>query len=259
MILLRQLLVENSNHDYNIGALKVSSDIYDRNQLQEDPDVIFVDDDERLHYSAIDVVSAVACIGHIKIKSTDKPMGKSWVAGTPEDGDVFLNGECIGEGIYTNTTHNDLIDLLYEDLDIDYYRGVNMRLYHWKNQYYAVFWDEISECRQWQKQIFDCLKFFVKGKLENIKCQFDGMQDDEFITFEKAFRTRKKIKRTKSKAEAALAQKLHLMGPKQKVEFLKKMGAMKPDKIHIAADKLGMTVAELRELLGLSVAEVRKY
>ena len=45
------------------------------------------------------------------------------------------------------------------------------------------------------------------------------------------------------------------MDPKQKAEFLKKLGATKPNKLQAAADKLGITTIELKQALGMDVAE----
>jgi hypothetical protein len=229
-------------------------------KLQEDPDRIYFTDKKGdiigdLYYTDYDNVVCVACFGDIRIGNS-KTSKRGWVAGVPISNEIFYNGQQIPNAKYDGETHDELINSIYNaDEDFDYGRGIHMRLFYLRGKYYAVFWETDGECKRWKKEIIQCLEFFTKGKLNKVMMQFEYMDDNAFVPIRNVFDFNEKVKRTKSKAAAELAKQLHLMGPKEKAEFLKKMGAMQPNKIQAAAAKLGMTAIELRQALGMDIAE----
>lgn len=249
-----------------VAALRAAASMDESTTIQEDPDSVQVDveidpDGEvesatTLDYTDYEVVEAVVCVGLIKFPG--KPQTRGWIGGIPGRGyrSVFCNGETMNRLFFDGETHEDLVDAFYEEIgDFSYRREVHFRLFHWEGKYYAAFWEDLDQCRKWSKTILDALRFFVGGNVSRVFCQTEEMRDHEFISAKQAFRMKKKVKRTKSKEAAALAQQLHLMDPKQKAELLKKMNAMKPNDVELAADKLGMTAIELRQLLGMDIAE----
>jgi hypothetical protein len=237
-------------------------DIAEEGKINEDPDAIAIKTKNTftpiiLSYDSDNVV-AVVCIGKIEFENHN---GLGWIGGSPYASKLFYNRKPYRIK-YGGETHHELlaafedryaVDKLLTSSTFRYKRGIHYRLYRYRRTYYAAFWESRSQCKKYIKQIQDSLDFFTKGQLDKVMCQFEEQSNDEYVSFEKAFSS--SIKRTRSKEQARIAQQIHLMAPERKAAFLKAMGAGGLDRVQLAADKMGMTAAELRQALGMSVAE----
>lgn len=264
VIKLKQLL----GMDVAEGRIKENPDtiIINPSGTHFDADGVEYDDEDELpgaeyvnyddHYHVV----AVICIGNIQFG--EEPLKLGWMAGNPYTEEVYINKKNIGK-IYSNEdnvgeTHGDLFDSIdnfaeNNSIDFSYSRRTHSRLYEYGGNFYLSFWESSREAKKYSKQIKDVVEFYTKNNTKKVMVQFEEMSDHQFVSFDEAFKT--KIRRTKSKEKAKLQQALHLMGAKEKAEFLKKLGAAGPNKIQKAADKFGMTAIELRQALGMDVAE----
>ena len=258
-------------------------------QLQENPDGVNVATaagEKYLRYDKHKDVVAVICIGELKYGDDDSKKSKlGWIAGNPNTHRVYVNREYVGN-VFNGSTHSDLLNSIdvsgrgnsynYQNyteqkntstetnaskLLYEYKRGTHARMYKFEDTFlesitfYISFWEDYNVVKQYSKEIQDVVKFYTKNNTKNVMVQFGEMDDDRFIPFEDDFKIR--VKRTKSKEKASLQQALHLMTPNRKAKLLQKLGAMKPNNLQKAADKFGMTAIELRQALGMDIAEGR--
>lgn len=178
---------------------------------------------------------------------------------------LYLDGKPLSNESYTydDPTHGDIMDslrksMVYNIPEIsslsDIHSEINGRLFKINNKFYVSFWKEKDSINKYRKQVEDCINFFTNNDVKNVRFQFYRMEDDEFVDYYQAFDAGE-IKLSVGEKEAELRRQLHLMPPKKKSEFLKKLGADNPNKIQSLADKLRMTPIELKQLLGMDVAE----
>jgi hypothetical protein len=246
-----------------VAALKHLASMDERKMLKEDPDGISINQGRGREpvYLIHDDGSAVAVagVGQFYLPGKNHTKSPGWYAYLVGQEEYYTNGEMIhrlnGE---CSQTHGDVVDKIFGDYYEadeygDYYREVHFRIYEYKGVFYSAFWETSEKCKKWKKEIQACLDFVTGGKSNKVMIQFGEQADDKFTPFPQAFRT--KTKRQKTDVEMRLRQKLHQMAPAQKAAALKKLGAVQPDKLKQAADKLGITAIELRQQLGLDVAE----
>jgi len=232
-----------------VAAIKNAMNLYESAPLKESPDDIEPIKGHQVSYMDHSKVIAVVCVGYYQ---NDGARKFGWLAGNSQSGKIWLNGEELPGVEYEGETHGDLRRSADYD-DYSFEDRCNFRLYKIVDKYYASFWSGQYVVKKYKETIIECLDFLTSKKHQEVMYQFDTMADDKFVSFADAFGI--KQKRTRSKEEAELIKALHLMPAAQKAELLKKMGAMKPTELQKAADKFGMTTIELRQALGLDVAE----
>ena len=235
-----------------VVALKQAMGLYEQEKLTESPDSIFVNNNWVSYCD--DFAQAVICIGYFVLGGSGMKK-KGWLALDRNKDIILMDKKIISRGMSAGIdTHAVLLDAFLElNEGNDYERILHARLFKVDGIYYLPFWEEQDECKKFFSVIVDCVNYLTKGKVRKTLFQFEEQNDNEFISFSQAFSSQ--LKRTKSEVESELQRKLHLMDPKQKAEFLKKLGATKPNKLQAAADKLGITTIELKQALGMDVAE----
>ena len=256
-----------------VAALKHLASMDERKTLKEDPDGIVIGQGpgrEPVYLSRDDdkSVVAVAGVGQFYLPGKDHTKSPGWFAYLDGQEEYYANGKRIHRLDFEySETHGDVVDKIFGDYDEadddeesghghnygDYYRGAHFRIYEYKGVFYSAFWETSRKCKKWKKEIQACLDFLTGGQSNKVMIQFGEQADDRFAPFPQAFGT--KTKRQKTDVQMDFLQKLHLMKPQQKADALKKLGAIQPDKLKVAADKFGITTIELRQQLGLDVAE----
>ena len=229
--------------------------------LNESADSIEIYDDEgNAFYITIDDmenVIAVVCVGDIKFE--DKKY--TWVGAAPDGGEVYLNGKLLEGVTFNGETHTELIRYIqrehpnfeYSVSRFEAARKVHGRIFHYEDTYYVAFWEGADYIKKEKDDVIDFIKFFTNNQLDKVRIKPGKVSNDTHFSLSEFFDIN--IKQTKSDEESDLEYKLHLMPPEKKAAFLKKLGAMSPDKLAKVADKLGITKIELRQLLGKDVAE----
>lgn len=160
-------------------------------------------------------------------------------------------------------THGDLLTYVYgggfepgdsdgdieQEIDDNYERGIHGRAYKVKDNTYIALWEDKDTIIKWKKELEECLDSMEIDYTQAFY-QIRLMSKDEFIDYYTLFDITKPTKATVSDEEYSKAEQLHLLPPEKKAALLKAMGAAGLDKQQAAADKLGMSVAQLRQILG---------
>jgi hypothetical protein len=228
-------------------------------QINETPDYIKVNQPSGPPYVTgydENEVVAVCCCGWVYGE-------RGWVCWERKTGDIVSNDHNSVEDIHRggHLTHGDVLSYFFGDeyeseyddrgekTSPEYERGIHYRLYKVRNIYYLTAWEKKSIINAWKKEIISSLKALGVDE-KKVMYQYGMLGNNEFDDYYTTFDETKPVTGTGSEEEYKRAEQLHLLPPEKKKAMLQAMGAANMDKQQAAADKIGMTVVQLRQALG---------
>ena len=230
----------------------------------EDPDLMVMDTPQgqvRLYYTSEHDTKAV--LFYWKINDTP-----TYFAYSPLKHFIFCSDPGIEEGIeeyfinnktnYVNQGRTDSHGSIKQDLipalgslgiyyDYQTDRIAQGRLFGYGETYGCSFWEDFDDLKPIRSLIRQSIEA-VGIDPDKVLYEPSDYTGDPLQAWEFYHETNKE--KTSTGAEAAERERLHL-----DPEFKKKMLHLPPDRLKLAADKLGMTTIQLKQMLGRDIAE----
>lgn len=171
--------------------------------------------------------------------------------------DVIIDGKVVSRYYGAVKTHMGLQNHINTEIyPLNNFEGhIEFRVFEFKGKIYVSFWENITECKRFLKEIEKCL---LDLDIDYKKCfyQVFGMNIDQFITYDHLSGKPDDVKSSESE-EWDAAKALHLLPPSEKANFLKKIGADQPNKLQSLADKMGIPLIKLKQMLNKEVDETQ--